>query len=149
MKHGPKLLNQTQMCTSLKEKILKLTKSPQVIMLISIVLIKHHQFTCPLLNVSPPYQLKRCLEKSVTFHTLTKIGDKRCKVIVDSECCINAISSKSLEFLGLEVEPHPTHSKCLGLTSRHLRSNNDVLSQSISISLQRQYLVDVITMNVG
>ena len=45
--------------------------------------------------------------KSAIFHTFTKIGDKNCKVVVDSESCINAISSKSLKNMGLEVVPHP------------------------------------------
>jgi len=36
----------------------------------------------------------------------TKIEDKNCKIIVDSETCISAISFKSLENLGLEVVPH-------------------------------------------
>jgi len=69
-------------------------------------------------------------------------------VIVDSGNCINAISSKSLEYLGSEVVPHLIHSKCHGLTSRHLRSNNDVLSQSIS-TITKTIWCDVITMNVS
>ena len=63
MKHRPKLLNQTLMCTSLREKILKLAKSPQVMMLVSIVLFKHHQLTCLLLDVSPPNPLKRTIRE--------------------------------------------------------------------------------------
>ena len=37
----------------------------------------------------------------------TKIEDKNCKVIVDIWSCINAISSKVIEKLGLQVVPHP------------------------------------------
>ena len=77
--------------------------------------------------------------KSVIFHTFTKIRDKSCKVIVDIGSCINAIPSKSLKYLGLEVVPHPTRSKCLGLTPQHLRPNNDVVSQSISIITKTIY----------
>ena len=47
--------------------------------------------------------------KNATFHTFTKIRDKNCKVIVDSESYNNAISSKSLENLRLEIVPHPTN----------------------------------------
>ena len=65
--------------------------------------------------------------KNATFHTFTKIGDKSCKVIMDSKSCINAISFKSLENFELEVVPHPTHLKYHGLTPRHCKSNNDVL----------------------
>jgi len=60
--------------------------------------------------------------KGATFHTSAKIRDKNCKVIVDSGSSIDAISSKSLENLGLEVIPTPTHSRCHGLTPRHLKS---------------------------
>jgi len=49
------------MDTSLREKILKLTKSPQVMMLVSIVLIKHHQLTYLLLDVCSHNQLKRMI----------------------------------------------------------------------------------------
>ena len=41
--------------------------------------------------------------KNDTLHTFTKIGEKNCKVIVDSKSCINAISSKLCEHLGLEI----------------------------------------------
>jgi len=51
--------------------------------------------------------LKIRSEKSATFHMFTKNEDKSCKVIVDSESCIYAISLKSLEYLELEVIPHP------------------------------------------
>ena len=39
------------------------------------------------------------LGRTATFHTFTKIGDKSCKVIVDSGSCINAISSRLCENL--------------------------------------------------
>ena len=93
-----------------KEKILKLTKSLQMMMLVSIVLIKHNQLTCLFLDVPSQQVEKDNWRKSATF---AKIEDKSYKVIVDSEICINAISSKSLEYLGLEVVPHFHHSKCL------------------------------------
>jgi len=83
--------------------------------------------------VSPQLVEKNDWRKSVTFHTFTKIVAKNCKLIVDRESCINAISLNLHENLSLEVVPHPTHSRCHGLISRHLRSYNDVLSQSISI----------------
>jgi len=44
--------------------------------------------------------------RTVTFHTFTKIRNKSCKVIVDSESCIDAISCKLYENLGLEIIPH-------------------------------------------
>ena len=45
--------------------------------------------------------------KSATYYMFTKIRDKSCKVIVDSENCINVILSKSLENLGIKAVLHP------------------------------------------
>jgi len=54
---------------------------------------------------SPPAE-KDDWRRTATFHTFTKIGDNSCKVIVDSESCINVISSRLCENLGLEIIPH-------------------------------------------
>jgi len=75
--------------------------------------------------------------RTATFHTFTKIGDKSCKVIVNSENCINAISSRLYENLGLEIIH--IYSTCHGLTPRHLRSNNDVLFQSVLIIMKTRF----------
>ena len=136
MEHPSKLLNQTLMCTSLRVKKIPVTKSPQVMMLVSIAFIKHYQLTCLSLDVSPTNKLTRMIGEKCYFHTFTKIENKSCNVIVDSESCINAISSRLCEHLGLEVYPTPTPSKCHGLTPRHLRSNNNILSRSISIFIK-------------
>jgi len=45
--------------------------------------------------------------RAATFHMFTKIGDKNYKVIVNSESCINAISSNVTKKFGLEVVSHP------------------------------------------
>jgi len=55
--------------------------------------------------------------RTAIFHTFIKIGDKNCKVIVNRESCINAVSSKMIEKLRLHV-PHPTRTRCHGLTPR-------------------------------
>ena len=104
MKHPPKLLIQTLMCTSLREKkILKLMKIPQVMMLVSIVFNQ---------ILSTHLSVVRCVlsqqtEKDDWRKVLKKIRNKSCKVIVDNENCINAISSKLCEHLGLDIVPHP------------------------------------------
>ena len=36
-----------------------------------------------------------------------KIGDKSCKIRVDSGSCINAVSSKLVSMIGLKAVPHP------------------------------------------
>ena len=52
-----------------------------------------------------PSQLaeKDGLKRSAIFHKFTKNGDKNCKMVVNSEICINAISSKVTENLGLKL----------------------------------------------
>ena len=45
--------------------------------------------------------------RRTTTLTFIKIGDKNCKVIVNSESSINAISANVTERLGLKVVPHP------------------------------------------
>ena len=46
-----------------------MTKSPQVMMLVLIALIKHHQLTCLLLDVSPYNQLKMIIGEKVSPST--------------------------------------------------------------------------------
>ena len=74
--------------------------------------------------------------KSANFHTFTKIGDKSCKVIADSENCINAISFKLCENLRLKIVPHLHSFKVSWIDFTTLRSNNGVLSQSILIIIK-------------
>jgi len=59
--------------------------------------------------------------KGATFHAFIKIGDKNFKVIVDSENCINAISSRLYEHLGLEVVLHPYPFKVSWIDSTTLK----------------------------
>jgi len=55
-------------------------------------------------------------KRTAIFYTFTKIVDKNCKVIVDSKSCINALSSKVMEKLGLKAVTHPHPCKVYGLT---------------------------------
>ena len=41
------------------------------------------------------------------LQTFVKLGDKVCKIIVDSGSCVNAISSSTVKALGLTSVPHP------------------------------------------
>ena len=45
-------------------------------------------------------------KETVIFHTFTQIRDKNCKVIVDGGSCINAVSFKMIEKVGLKIVPH-------------------------------------------
>jgi len=45
--------------------------------------------------------------RTAIFHKFTKIRGNKWKVMVDSETCVNAVSSNIIEKIGLKVEPHP------------------------------------------
>ena len=45
--------------------------------------------------------------RTAIFQMFTKIRDKNCKVIVDGEKCINAVSSKVIDNVELKVVPYP------------------------------------------
>jgi len=44
---------------------------------------------------------------TVIFYTYIKYGDKGCKIIIDSDSCINTVSSGSVSHLGLKSVRHP------------------------------------------
>jgi len=87
--------------------------------------------------------------KSATFHTFTKIKNKSCKVIVDSGNCINAISLKSLEYLGLEVVPHPYPFKVSWIDSTTLEVKQRCLVPVNFNHYKDKVWCDVINMNVS
>ena len=41
------------------------------------------------------------------LHTFVKLGDKVCKIIIDSGSCVNAIFINAIKTLGLPTVPHP------------------------------------------
>ena len=41
------------------------------------------------------------------LQTFLKLGDKVCKIIIDSGSCVNAISTSTVKMLGLTPVPHP------------------------------------------
>jgi len=45
--------------------------------------------------------------RTTMFHIITKIGGKSCKIIIDSESCINVVSSTLIAKISLKVVPHP------------------------------------------
>jgi len=89
------------------------------------------------------------LEKNVTFHTFTTIGDTTRKVIVDIESCINAISSKSLENLGLKIVLHPYPFKVPWIDSTPFEVKQWCLVPVNFNHYKDNIWCDVITMNVG
>ena len=75
------------------------------------------------------------------FHTFTRIGGKSCKVIVDSESCINALSSTLIAKFGLKVLPHPHPYKVTWINSSALEVKQEVPCFD--------RLCSVLTMDVG
>jgi len=45
--------------------------------------------------------------RTTMFHIIMKIGGRSCKIIVDSESCINAVSFTVIVKIGLKAVPHP------------------------------------------
>ncbi|XP_020250396.1 uncharacterized protein LOC109827789, partial [Asparagus officinalis] len=83
------------------------------------------------------------------FHTFTKIGDKNCKVIVDSGSCINAVSSAVIAKLGLKVVPHPNPYKVSWINDTALNVQERCLV-SLQFSIYKDKVwCDVLKMDVG
>ena len=87
--------------------------------------------------------------RTVTFHTFTKIRNKSCKVIVDSESCIDAISCKLYENLGLEIIPHLHPFKVSWIDSTALEIKQRCLIPVSFNHYKDKIWCDVITMNVS
>ena len=66
------------------------------------------------------------------LHTFIKIGEKVCKIIIDSGSCVNAISASSVKTLGLTPVPHPSPYKVSWIDST-----------SIPIKLRCQVLIQL------
>jgi len=78
-----------------------------------------------------------------------KIEDKNCKVLVDSESGINAISFKVTEKLGLEVVPYPHPYKVSRINSTALEVNQRYFIL-VNFNLYKNKIwSDVVTMGVG
>ena len=118
-------------------------------MLVSTVLGQRCLPICLSSSMFPLHQQKGRLEKSATFYTFTKIGDKNCKVTVDSGSCINAISSSLCENLGLEIIPYLHAYKVSWIDSTALEVKQRCLVPISFNNYKGKIWCDVITMNVG
>ena len=103
---------------------------------------------------SPPKE-KVDWKRTTIFHTFNKIGDKSCKVIVYSESCIDAISSRLCENLRLEIilhhpfipHPHPFNVSWIDCTTLEVKQQCLV---TVSFNHYKDKIwCDVITMNMG
>ena len=79
----------------------------------------HLQLIYPQVCIFTTYK-KDDWRRIVIFHTLTKIENKNCKMIVDNESYINAVLSKVIEKVRLKVEYHPSPYKVSWINSTAL-----------------------------
>ncbi|XP_020697995.2 uncharacterized protein LOC110110733 [Dendrobium catenatum] len=83
------------------------------------------------------------------FHTFIKIGEKSCKVIIDSGSCINAVSSAMISKLNLKVTPHPNPYKVSWINSTTIEIKDRSLIPMEFVGYQDKIWCDVLTMDVG
>jgi len=97
--------NQRNLLSRGKKKSLIWMMISQVIALVLTAFNQRCRFIYPssgMLYLNP----KRKMTGGV-FHIIMKIGGRSCKIIVNSESCINDVSSTVIAKLGLNVVPHP------------------------------------------
>ncbi|XP_028550795.1 uncharacterized protein LOC110108656 [Dendrobium catenatum] len=87
--------------------------------------------------------------RTAIFHTFTKIGDKNCKVIVDSESCINAVSLAMISKLNIKATPHPNPYKVAWINSTSMEIKDRSLIPLEFNGYQEKVWCDVLTMDVG
>ncbi|KAK8948367.1 hypothetical protein KSP39_PZI006161 [Platanthera zijinensis] len=69
-------------------------------------------------------------KRTTIFTIITKIGEKTCKIIIDSGSCMNVVSSIALIRLNLTTEPHPIPYKVAWI-------------DTTSVSISQRYLVPI------
>jgi len=85
----------------------------------------------------------------LTFFTFTKIGERSCKVIVDSGSYINVVSSMIINKVGLQVEPHPHPYKVSWINEAALNVTQRCLIPIEFTVYKDKIWCDVVTMDVG
>ena len=83
------------------------------------------------------------------LQTLVKIGDKVCKIIIDSRSCVNAISHKAVKTLGLHPVPHPSPYKVSWIDSTSIPIKSRCQVQLQLQSYQNRVWCDVVPMGVS
>ena len=83
------------------------------------------------------------------FHIIMKIDGRSCKIIVDSESCINVVSSTVIAKIGLKAVPHPHPYRVIWINSSALEVKQRCLVP-IDFGLYKNNIwCDVVSMNVG
>jgi len=83
------------------------------------------------------------------FQTLTKIGGKNCRVIIDSGSCVNAVASGMVTKLRLKTVLHPQPYKVSWVNSASIDVKNRCLIPILFVTYPDKIWCDVVTMDVG
>jgi len=83
------------------------------------------------------------------FHIIMKIGGRSCKIAVNSESCINDVSSTIIAKIGLKAVPHPHPFRVTWINSSALEVKQRCLVP-IDFDLYKDNIwYDVVSMDVG
>ena len=74
---------------------------------------------------------------------------KNCKIIVDSESCINAVSSSLISKIGLKTVSHPNPYKVTWINTTSMEVNERCLVPVQFVTYKDKIWCDVITMDAG
>jgi len=85
--------------------------------------------------------------RTMIFHMGIKIGNKNCKIIVDSGSCINAVSSSLISKIGLKTVPHPSPYKVAWVNAASMEVNERCLVPVQFATYKDKIWCDVITMD--
>ena len=83
------------------------------------------------------------------LQTFTKLRNKVCKIIIDSESCVNAISTSTIKTLGLPMAPHPSPYKVSWIDSTSIPIKSRCLVQLQLQSYQEKVWCDIVPMGVS
>ena len=83
------------------------------------------------------------------LQTFTKIGGKNCRVIVNSESCVNVVASGMVTKLGLKTASHPQSYKVSWVNSVSINVKDRCLVTILLVTYSDKIWYDVVTMNVG
>ena len=86
--------------------------------------------------------------RSALFQTYTKCGNKTCKVIIDSESYINAMSFNVVSRLGLKLTPHPNPYKASWVDTSSIAIKEIFVVPLQFLTYKAEIWCDVIPMDV-
>ena len=87
--------------------------------------------------------------RSSIFQTLTKIGGKNFRVIIDNGSCVNTVASGMLTKLGLKIVFHPQSYKVSWVNSASINVKERCLVSILFATYADKTWCDVITMDMG